>query len=79
MGAREIEFDQTAVLRVGALSRVGYIRTRKTDPERHLLRNGGSIAPSGKAANPAAASSERPVLWRRAAAADSRCCEDRSR
>jgi hypothetical protein len=42
MGAREIEFDQTTVLRIGALSRVGYIRTRKTDPERCLPRNADS-------------------------------------
>lgn len=61
MGAREIEFDQTAVLRTGAFSRVGYIRTRKMDPERDLTRNGDSIAPSAKAANPAAAY-ESPLL-----------------
>ena len=61
MGAREIEFDQTAVLRIGALSRVGYIRTRKTDPERRVLRNGDSIAPSAEAATPAAAY-EHPLL-----------------
>ena len=61
MGAREIEFDQTAVLRIGAVSRVGYIRTRKTDPERDLRRNGASIAPAGEAAIPAAAY-ESPLL-----------------
>jgi len=61
MGARELEFDQTAVLRIGALSRVGYIRTRKTDPERYLPRNGDSISPSGKAAIPAVAY-ESPLL-----------------
>ena len=61
MGAREFEFDQTAVLRIGALSRVGYIRTRKTDPERYLPRNGDSISPSGKAAIPAVAY-ESPLL-----------------
>ena len=61
MGARELEFDQTAVLRVGTFSRVGYIRTRKTDPERQLPRNGNSIAASGKAAGPAAAY-ESPLL-----------------
>jgi hypothetical protein len=61
MGARELEFDQTAVLRVGTFSRVGYIRTRKTDPERQLLRNGDSVAASGKAAMSAAAY-ESPLL-----------------
>jgi hypothetical protein len=61
MGAREVEFDQTAVLRIGALSRVGYIRTRKTDPERYLAQNGDSTAASGKAAIPAAAY-ESPLL-----------------
>ena len=61
MGAREVEFDQTTVLRIGALSRVGYIRTRKTDPERCLPRNADSIARSGKAANSAAAY-ESPLL-----------------
>jgi hypothetical protein len=61
MGAREIEFDQTAVLRIGTLSRVGYIRTRKTDRERYLPGNGHSIARSGNAATPAAAY-ESPLL-----------------
>ena len=61
MGARELEFDQTAVLRFGTFSRVGFIRTRKTDPERQLLGNGDSIATSGKAAIPAAAY-ESPLL-----------------
>jgi hypothetical protein len=61
MGAREIEFDQTAVLRIGSLSRVGYVRTRKTDPERPMRRNGDSVALSGEAAIPAAAY-ESPLL-----------------
>jgi hypothetical protein len=61
MGVREIEFDQTAVLRIGALSRVGYIRTRKTDPERQVPGNGDSIAPPAEAAIPAAAY-ESPLL-----------------
>ncbi len=61
MGVREIEFDQTAVLRFGVLSRVGYIRTRKTDPERQVSGNGDSIAPTAEAAMPAA-EYEHPLL-----------------
>jgi hypothetical protein len=61
MGVREIEFDQTAVLRIGALSRVGYIRTRKTDPERQMRGNGDSIAPSVEAAV-TSAEHESPLL-----------------
>ena len=60
MGAREMEFDQTAVLRIGALSRVGYVRTRRTDPERQTGRSGDSIAPSGEAIP--AAGYESPLL-----------------
>jgi hypothetical protein len=60
MGVRELEFDQTAVLRIGAHSRVGYIRTRKTDPERSLPGNGDSTAPSVKVATPEAA--QEPTL-----------------
>jgi hypothetical protein len=61
MGVREIEFDQTAVLRFGALSRIGYIRTRKTDPERQVSGNGDSIATSAEDAMPAA-EYESPLL-----------------
>ena len=61
MGAREMEFDQTAVLRIGGLSRIGYVRTRNTDPERQMRRNGDAVAPSGEAAIPAAAH-ESPLL-----------------
>lgn len=65
MGAREMEFDQTAVLRIGALSRVGTIRTRRTDPERQMKGNGDSIARSGEAISTAAYESPLLELYRK--------------